>query len=161
MSDEIFFFSGKKADHTIFWGRIHWRLPRCCNYSNIISGSPTKVEKTDFLSFFLLLTEIPKYLCDDSDDMVIPGKFHPKKLYEKVKFWEKKIFNSRKASQVPSKNRKTTILGCRPLFFFFFLKKKLIIVFFGVKFTRDYRNVAIIPILCRGHRQKSRKPNFS
>ena len=23
--------------------------------------------------------------------MVIPGKFHPKNLYEKVKFWEKKF----------------------------------------------------------------------
>ena len=27
MSDEIFVFSGRKADHRIFWGRIHWRLP--------------------------------------------------------------------------------------------------------------------------------------
>ena len=44
---------------------------------------------------------------------------------------------------------------------FFFLEKKLIIVFFGVKFTGDYRNVEIIPILCRDHRQKSRNPNFS
>ena len=43
----------------------------------------------------------------------------------------------------------------------FFWKKKLIVVFFGVKFTGDYRNVEIMPILCRDHRQKSRKPNFS
>ena len=44
--------------------------------------------------------------------------------------------------------------------FFFLWKKKLIIVFFGVKFTGDYRNVAIIPSLFRNHRQKSKKPNF-
>ena len=39
--------------------------------------------------------------------------------------------------------------------------KKLTIEFFGVEFTGDYRNVAIIPILCRDHRRKLRKPNFS
>ena len=32
---------------------------------------------------------------------------------------------------------------------------------FGVKFTGDYRSIAIIPILFRDHRQKSKKPNFS
>ena len=32
--------------------------------------------------------------------MVIPGKLHPKKLYELVKFWEKKNFDARKRSQV-------------------------------------------------------------
>ena len=30
--------------------------------------------------------------------MVIPGKFHAKKLYEWVKFWEKTIVDSRKES---------------------------------------------------------------
>ena len=38
--------------------------------------------------------------------------------------------------------------------FFFLWKKKLTIVFFGVKFTGDYRNVAIFPSLFRDHRQK-------
>ena len=42
--------------------------------------------------------------------------------------------------------------------FFFLWKKKLIIVFFGVEFTGDYRDVAIIPTLFRDHRQKSKKP---
>ena len=42
---------------------------------------------------------------------------------------------------------------------FFFVEKKLIIVFFGVKFTGDYHNSAIIPTLFRDHRQKSKKPN--
>ena len=32
---------------------------------------------------------------------------------------------------------------------------------FGVKFTGDYRSIAIIPTLFREHRQKSKKPNFS
>ena len=83
--------------------------------------------------------------------MVIPGKFHPKKLYEYVKFWEKKILDSRKGPQVRSQNRKTLILGCRKKFFFFFWKKKLIIVFFGVKFTEVYRHVAITSTLFRDH----------
>ena len=46
-------------------------------------------------------------------------------------------------------------------FFFFFVEKKLIIVILGVKFTEEHRNVAIISILFRDHRQKSKKPNFS
>ena len=36
--------------------------------------------------------------------------------------------------------------------FFFLFKRKFIIVFFGVKFTGDYRNVAIISTLFRDHR---------
>ena len=43
----------------------------------------------------------------------------------------------------------------------FFCGKKLIIVFFTVKFTGDYRDVAIISTLFRDHSQKSKKPNFS
>ena len=34
-------------------------------------------------------------------------------------------------------------------------------VFFGVEFTLDNRDVAIIPTLFRDHRQKSKKPIFS
>ena len=33
--------------------------------------------------------------------------------------------------------------------------------FFGVKFTEDYRSVAIIPTLFRHHIQNLKKPNFS
>ena len=39
-------------------------------------------KKPNFSSFFRLFTVIPKYLCNDSNDMVIPGKFYSKKLYE-------------------------------------------------------------------------------
>ena len=79
--------------------------------------------------------------------MLIPGKFHPKKLYEQVKFKNKRFRFPKGLSGSDG--------------IFFFLDKKLIIVCFGVKFTGDYRNVAIIPILLRDHRQKSRKPNCS
>ena len=43
----------------------------------------------------------------------------------------------------------------------FFCGKKLIIVFFSVKYTGDYRDVAIISTLFRDHSQKSKKLNFS
>ena len=43
---------------------------------------------------------------------------------------------------------------------FFFRKKKLIIVFFGVEFTGDYRDVAIISTLFVDHSQNSKNPNF-
>ena len=57
-------------------------------------------------------------------------------------------------------------IGKRPLWdvgrnFLFCGKKKLITVFFGVKFTGDYRDVAIISLLFRDHSQNSKKPNFS
>ena len=45
--------------------------------------------------------------------------------------------------------------------FFFCSKERLSLFFFGMKFTGDYRNVAIIPTLFRDHRQKLNKPNFS
>ena len=60
-----------------------------------------------------------------------------------------------------SQNQKTTILGCRTKFVFFFWKKKSIIVFFGVLFSGDYPNVAIILTFFRDHCQNSKKPNFS
>ena len=37
-------------------------------------------KKPNFLSFFLLFTVIPKELCNDSNDTVIPGKFNPKEI---------------------------------------------------------------------------------
>ena len=40
--------------------------------------------------------------------------------------------------------------------FFFFVGKKVDHSLFGVKFTGDYRNVAIIPSLFRNHSQKSK-----
>ena len=92
--------------------------------------------------------------------MVIPGKFHAKNYTTKLNFEKKKFIDSRKGSQVRSQNRKTTDLGCRKNFVFLW-KKKLIIVFFGVNFTGDYRNVAIIPTLFQDHSQNSKKLNFS
>ena len=89
-----------------------------------------------------------------------PVNFAPKNYTSKLNFEKKKNFDPRKRSQVRSQNRKTTILGCRTDLFCLW-NTKLTIVFFAVKFTGDYRNVAIIPILFRDHRQKSRKPNFS
>ena len=52
MSDGIFFFQENKVDHRVFWGGIYWRLPLCCNHFNIISGSQSKVEKTEFSIVF-------------------------------------------------------------------------------------------------------------
>ena len=56
-------------------------------------------------------------------------------------------------------------IGKRPLWnvgrnFLFCGKKKLITVF-GVKFTGDYRDVAIISSLFPDHSQNSKQPNFS
>ena len=91
--------------------------------------------------------------------MVIPGEFDIKKLYEWVKFEKKEISIPERGLRFGLKIAKTTIFRCRTELFFLW-KKKLIIVFFGVKFTGDYRNVAIIPSLFRNHKQKSKKPNF-
>ena len=44
---------------------------------------------------------------------------------------------------------------------FFFCGKKIDYSVFCVKFTGDYRNVAIIPSLFRHHKPKSKKSNFS
>ena len=44
--------------------------------------------------------------------------------------------------------------------FFFLWKKKLIVVFFGVKFTGDYRDVAVISSLFRRRSQNSKKTEF-
>ena len=77
----------------------------------------------------------------------------------KLNFEKKKIFDPLKGSQVRSQKRKTTIWDVGRIFFFLW-EKKLTIVFFGVKFTGDYRNVAIISTLFRDHSQKSKKPNF-
>ena len=52
MSDEIFFFVEKKVDYSVFWGGIHWWLPWCCNHFNIMSGSQSKFEKSEFFIVF-------------------------------------------------------------------------------------------------------------
>ena len=50
--------------------------------STLFQDHSQNSKKPNFSSFFLLLTVIPKKLCNDSDDMIIPGEFQPKKLYE-------------------------------------------------------------------------------
>ena len=89
-----------------------------------------------------------------------PVNFTPKNYTSKLNF-EKKKFS------IPERGLRFGLkIGKRPFCdvgrnFFFLWKIKLIIVFFGVKFTGDDRNVAIIPTLFRDHIQNSKKPNFS
>ena len=90
--------------------------------------------------------------------MVIPGKFHSKKLYEWDKLWEKKF-------SIPERGLSFDLkIGKRPVCDvgrkFFFVEKKVDRLFFEVKFTGDYSNVATVPTLFRDHRQKSKKTNF-
>ena len=90
--------------------------------------------------------------------MVIPGEFHAKKLF-KLNFEKKKFSILERGFRFCLKIAKTTIFGCRTEYFFLW-NKKLITMIFGVKFTGDYHNVAIIPTLFRDHRQTSKKLIF-
>ena len=72
----------------------------------------------------------------------------------------KKNFRFPKGLSGSLSNLENDLFGMSDGIFFFFVEKKLIIVFFGVKFTGDYRNVAIIPTLFRDHKQKSKKTDF-
>ena len=92
--------------------------------------------------------------------MVIRGKFHPKNYTSKLNFEKKKFLIPERGFRFGRK------IGKRPFWhlgrnFLFCGKKKLITVFFGVKFTGDYREVAIISSLFRDHSQNSKKPNGS
>ena len=89
-----------------------------------------------------------------------PVNFTPKNYMSKLNFEKKKLLIPERGLGFRLKIAKTTILGCRTEFFVLF-KRKFFIVFFGVKFTGDYCDVAIISSLFRNHRQKSKKPNFS
>ena len=85
-------------------------------------------------------------------------KFTPKNYTSKLNF-EKKKFGSPKGvsgSVVKSENDHFGMSDG----IFFFLENKLIIVFVGVKFTGDYRDLAIISTLFRYHSQNSKNPNF-
>ena len=72
----------------------------------------------------------------------------------------KKIFDSRKGVSGSVSKSENDHFGKSDGIFFLW-EKKFIIVFFGVKFTGDYRDVAIISSLFRHHIQNSKKPNFS
>ena len=91
---------------------------------------------------------------------LFPVNFTLKKLY-KLNLRKKNFRFPKGVSGSVSKSRKRTFSDVGRNLFFFLWKKKLIIVFFGVKFTGDYHNVAIIPTLFRDHRQKLKNPNFS
>ena len=88
-----------------------------------------------------------------------PVNFTPKNCTSKLNFEKKKL-------SIPERGLRFGLkIGKRPFcdvgrIFFFLWKKKLIIAFFVVKFTGDYRNVAIIPTLFRDHRQKLKKTDF-
>ena len=88
-----------------------------------------------------------------------PVNFIPKNYTSKLNFEKKKFSIPERGLRFGLKIAKTTILGCRTEFFFLW-KIKLTIVFFGVKFTGDYRNFAIISTLFRYHSQNSKHPNF-
>ena len=45
-----------------------------------ISGSQSKVGKTKFLIVFSSFDRYPEIIMYDTNDILIPGKFHPKKL---------------------------------------------------------------------------------
>ena len=75
--------------------------------------------------------------------------------------FEKKKFRFPKGFSDAVSKSENEHLGMSDGIFFFFWKKKWIIVFFGVEFTGDYRNVAIILTLFRDLSQNSKKPNFS
>ena len=91
---------------------------------------------------------------------LFPVSFTPKNYTSNLNFEKKKFSTPERGFRFGSRSENDHF-GMSDGIFFFLWKKKLIIVFFGVKFTGDYRNVAIIPTLFRDHRQKSKKPNFS
>ena len=88
-----------------------------------------------------------------------PVNFTPKNFTSKLNFEKKKCRFRKGVSGSISKSIRDHLGMSDGIFFF--LVKKLTIVFFRVKFTGDYRNVAIIPSLFRDHKQKSKKSNFS
>ena len=93
--------------------------------------------------------------------MVIPSKFHPKNYTSNSKFEKKKLSIPERGFRSSLKIANWPFWGVGRNFFFFIFKRMFIIVYFWVKFTGDYRNVAIIPTLFRDHSQKSKKPNSS
>ena len=87
-----------------------------------------------------------------------PVKFTPKNYSSKLNLGKKKF-------SIPERGLRLGLkMGKQPFCDVgrnFFCGKKLIIVFFRVKYTGDYRDVAIITTLFRYHSQKWKKPSFS
>ena len=84
-----------------------------------------------------------------------------KKNYTNKLNFEKKNFRFPKGVAGSVSKSENNHFGMSDGIFFYFWKKKLTIVFFGVKFTGDYRNVAIISTLFRDDSQNSKQPSFS
>ena len=120
---EFFLFVEKKLTIGFFGVKFTEDYHNVAIIPTLFRDHRQKSKKPIFSSFFLLLTVITWLLCNDSNDMVIPGKFLPKKLYESVKFWEKKIVDSRKGSQVRSQNREKDHFGMSDGIFFLCGKK--------------------------------------
>ena len=118
MSDGIFFFLEKKVDHNVFRRENYRRLPWCCNYSNVISGSQTKVEKTEFFIVFSTFDRDPNIIMKWFRRHGNSRWILPQKTIRVGEILRKKNFYPRKGPQVRSQNRETTILGCRTDFFF-------------------------------------------
>ena len=60
---EFFFcFVQNNVYQGVFWSEIYRRLPKYCNYTNIISGSQTKVEKTEFFIVFSTFDSDPEII---------------------------------------------------------------------------------------------------
>ena len=57
-----FFFCGTKVDVSVFRCEIYRRLPYCCSYPNIIPGSQTKVDKTEFFIVFSTFDRDPEII---------------------------------------------------------------------------------------------------
>ena len=153
MFDGIFVFLEKKVDYSVCWGEIHWRLPCSCNHFNIISVSQSKFEKSEFFyRFFYFWPWSRNNYVMIPTSWSFPVNFTPKNYTSKLNFEKKNFRFPKGVSGSVSKSRQ------RPFWdigrnFFFLLKKKLTFVFFGVKFTGDYRNIAIISTLFRDHSQ--------
>ena len=161
MSDGIFFFVKKKVNHSVFWSEIYWRFPWCCNNINIISASQSKVEKAEFFIVFSIFDRDPEIIMKWFQRHGNSRQISPQKRIPVSWILRKKNF------RFPKRGLKFGLkIGKRPFWdvgrkFFFLWKKKLIIEFFGVKFTGDSRDVAIISTLFRHHSRKSKKPNYS
>ena len=89
-----------------------------------------------------------------------PVNFTPKNYMSKL-ILRKKKFRFPKGVSGSVLKSENDHFGMSDGIFFFLRKKKLTIVFFGVEFTGDYRDVAIISTLFRDHSQNSKNPNFS
>ena len=83
MSDGIFFFLWKKKLIIVFFGvKFTGDYRDVAIISSLFRHHSQNSKKTEFFIVFSTFDRDPEILCNESNAMVIPGKFHPKKLYE-------------------------------------------------------------------------------